>query len=128
MEASGSWSIWARLVSFSIMDYNVMKTDAQLSYYSSARDQLSHRTVAVKKLAEPFKTQEIARHMFREIKLLRQLRHENVRFALAFREKFSNSISDNQLDRYIHLSLRRHVLNLDSSSTCTKVLMTSDTS
>ncbi|KXG53740.1 bZIP transcription factor, bZIP-1 [Penicillium griseofulvum] len=44
----------------------------------SARDQLAHRTVAVKKLAEPFKTPAIARHMFREIKLLRQLRHENI--------------------------------------------------
>ncbi|KAJ5473454.1 hypothetical protein N7475_003020 [Penicillium sp. IBT 31633x] len=44
----------------------------------SARDQLCHRTVAVKKLAEPFKTEAIARHMFREIKLLRQLRHENI--------------------------------------------------
>jgi serine/threonine protein kinase len=45
---------------------------------SSARDQLAHRTVAVKKLAEPFKTPAIARHMFREMKLLRQLRHENI--------------------------------------------------
>ncbi|KAJ5964381.1 uncharacterized protein N7479_004257 [Penicillium vulpinum] len=44
----------------------------------SARDQLAHRTVAVKKLAEPFKTPAIARHMFREMKLLRQLRHENI--------------------------------------------------
>lgn len=44
----------------------------------SARDQLTHRTVAVKKLVEPFKTPAIARHMFREMKLLRQLRHENV--------------------------------------------------
>ncbi|KAJ5747879.1 uncharacterized protein N7511_009575 [Penicillium nucicola] len=44
----------------------------------SARDQIRHRTVAVKKLAEPFKTEGIARHMFREIKLLRQLHHENV--------------------------------------------------
>ncbi|KAJ9489498.1 hypothetical protein VN97_g3785 [Penicillium thymicola] len=44
----------------------------------SARDQLAHLTVAVKKLAEPFKTPAIARHMFREIKLLRQLRHENI--------------------------------------------------
>ena len=51
--------------------------------YSSARDQLAHRTVAVKKLAEPFKTPAIARHMFREIKLLRQLRHENVSLPMA---------------------------------------------
>ncbi|KAJ5675592.1 hypothetical protein N7462_008489 [Penicillium macrosclerotiorum] len=44
----------------------------------SARDQISHKTVAVKKLAEPFKTDNIAKHMHREVKLLKQLQHENI--------------------------------------------------
>ncbi|CAG8089191.1 unnamed protein product [Penicillium salamii] len=44
----------------------------------SARDRIGHRTVAVKKLAEPFQTEAVARYMFREIKLLRQLHHENI--------------------------------------------------
>lgn len=35
--------------------------------------------MAVKKLAEPFKSAVVAQHMFREIKLLKQLKHENVR-------------------------------------------------
>lgn len=37
-----------------------------------------HRNVAVKKLTDPFKTATVAKHMFREIKLLKQLQHENV--------------------------------------------------
>lgn len=44
----------------------------------SANDQLTHQTVAVKKLHEPFKSGTIAKHMFREVKLLKQLQHENV--------------------------------------------------
>ncbi|KAJ5572019.1 hypothetical protein N7535_005679, partial [Penicillium sp. DV-2018c] len=44
----------------------------------SAKDQLVHRTVAVKKLAEPFASEAMARNVFREIQLLRQLRHENI--------------------------------------------------
>ncbi|KAF7712333.1 Uncharacterized protein PECH_003574 [Penicillium ucsense] len=44
----------------------------------SARDQIGHQTVAVKKLPEPFKTANIAKHMYREIKLLKHLQHENI--------------------------------------------------
>lgn len=42
-------------------------------------DQISNRTIAVKKLAEPFKSENIARHMYREVKLLKTLKHDNVR-------------------------------------------------
>lgn len=45
---------------------------------SSATDQISQRTIAVKKLADPFKTENIARHMYREVKLLKMLKHDNV--------------------------------------------------
>lgn len=44
----------------------------------SAKDQISKQTCAVKKLASPFKHAVIAQHMFREIKLLRQLQHDNI--------------------------------------------------
>ncbi|KAI2792307.1 Mitogen-activated protein kinase HOG1 [Penicillium oxalicum] len=44
----------------------------------SARDQIGHQTVAVKKLPEPFKTANVAKHMYREIKLLKNLQHENI--------------------------------------------------
>ena len=45
---------------------------------SSARDIVANQPVAIKKLCDPFKTENIAKHMFREVKLLKQLRHENV--------------------------------------------------
>ncbi|KAJ5195522.1 uncharacterized protein N7498_008960 [Penicillium cinerascens] len=44
----------------------------------SANDQILNQTVAVKKLAEPFKSDVVTQHMFREIKLLKQLKHENL--------------------------------------------------
>lgn len=44
----------------------------------SARDQIGHQTVAVKKLPEPFKTANVAKHMYREIKLLKNFQHENI--------------------------------------------------
>lgn len=44
----------------------------------SARDRIANQTVALKKLCDPFKTENIAKHMFREVRLLKQLRHENI--------------------------------------------------
>ncbi|KAJ5156697.1 hypothetical protein N7492_009500 [Penicillium capsulatum] len=44
----------------------------------SAKDQISNRTCAVKKLADPFKNAVIAQHIFREVKLLKQLQHDNI--------------------------------------------------
>ncbi|KAJ5283489.1 hypothetical protein N7505_001469 [Penicillium chrysogenum] len=44
----------------------------------SGRDRIANQTVAIKKLCDPFKTENIAKHMFREVRLLKQLRHENV--------------------------------------------------
>lgn len=49
-----------------------------MTYDSSAKDALLKKTVAVKKLAEPFGNAIISKHIFREIKLLNQLRHDNV--------------------------------------------------
>lgn len=46
--------------------------------FSSARDQINHQTVAVKKLSEPFKTDNIAKHMYQEVTLLKQLQQDNV--------------------------------------------------
>ncbi|KAJ6012582.1 hypothetical protein N7522_002937 [Penicillium canescens] len=37
-----------------------------------------NRTVAVKKLCDPFRTAVVAKHMFREIKLLIELEHDNI--------------------------------------------------
>ncbi|KAJ5631482.1 uncharacterized protein N7484_011582 [Penicillium longicatenatum] len=44
----------------------------------SAKDQITKRTIAVKKLAQPFKSENIAKHMYREVRLLKTLKHENI--------------------------------------------------
>lgn len=46
--------------------------------YSSARDQLTNQSVAVKKIMKPFSTPVLAKRTYRELKLLKHLRHENV--------------------------------------------------
>jgi p38 MAP kinase len=46
---------------------------------SSARDQIGHQFVAIKKISDPFGTASNAQNTFREIKLLKHLRHDNVR-------------------------------------------------
>ncbi|KKA28907.1 hypothetical protein TD95_002498 [Thielaviopsis punctulata] len=44
----------------------------------SARDQLLNQSVAIKKIVKPFKTDVLAKRTYRELKLLMNLRHENV--------------------------------------------------
>ncbi|KAJ2973666.1 hypothetical protein NQ176_g6475 [Zarea fungicola] len=46
--------------------------------FSSARDQLTNQNVAVKKIMKPFSTPVLAKRTYRELKLLKHLRHENV--------------------------------------------------
>lgn len=45
---------------------------------SSAKDQLTNQNVAVKKIMKPFSTPVLAKRTYRELKLLKHLRHENV--------------------------------------------------
>lgn len=45
---------------------------------SSARDQLTAQPVAVKKIMKPFSTPVLSKRTYRELKLLKHLRHENV--------------------------------------------------
>ncbi|KAJ8115423.1 hypothetical protein ONZ43_g4668 [Nemania bipapillata] len=44
----------------------------------SAKDQLTGQNVAVKKIMKPFSTPVLAKRTYRELKLLKHLRHENV--------------------------------------------------
>ncbi|KZZ88433.1 mitogen-activated protein kinase HOG1 [Ascosphaera apis ARSEF 7405] len=44
----------------------------------SAKDQLTGQAVAVKKIMKPFSTPVLAKRTYRELKLLKHLRHENV--------------------------------------------------
>lgn len=45
---------------------------------SSAKDQLSSTSVAIKKIMKPFSTPVLSKRTYRELKLLKHLRHENV--------------------------------------------------
>lgn len=47
--------------------------------HSSAKDQLSGTSVAIKKIMKPFSTPVLSKRTYRELKLLKHLRHENVR-------------------------------------------------
>jgi serine/threonine protein kinase len=45
---------------------------------SSAKDELTGQSVAIKKIMKPFSTPVLAKRTYRELKLLKHLRHENV--------------------------------------------------
>ncbi len=45
----------------------------------SANDQLTNTSVAIKKIMKPFSTPVLSKRTYRELKLLKHIRHENVR-------------------------------------------------
>jgi serine/threonine protein kinase len=47
-------------------------------FRSSAKDQLGGTAVAIKKIMKPFSTPVLSKRTYRELKLLKHLRHENV--------------------------------------------------
>lgn len=47
-------------------------------FSSSAKDQLTGQAVAIKKIMKPFSTPVLAKRTYRELKLLKHLKHENV--------------------------------------------------
>jgi p38 MAP kinase len=49
-----------------------------LPHLSSAKDQLTNQSVAIKKIMKPFSTSVLAKRTYRELKLLKHLKHENV--------------------------------------------------
>lgn len=50
----------------------------RVHWKSSARDQLTGQPVAVKKIMKPFSTPVLSKRTYRELKLLKHLKHENV--------------------------------------------------
>lgn len=54
------------------------------SSFSSAKDQLTGQAVAVKKIMKPFSTPVLSKRTYRELKLLKHLRHENVCYLAHF--------------------------------------------
>jgi p38 MAP kinase len=49
-----------------------------LDIYSSAKDQLTGSSVAIKKIMKPFSTPVLSKRTYRELKLLKHIQHENV--------------------------------------------------
>jgi len=47
--------------------------------FSSAKDQLTGASVAIKKIMKPFSTPVLSKRTYRELKLLKHIQHENVR-------------------------------------------------
>jgi p38 MAP kinase len=46
--------------------------------FSSAKDQLTGASVAIKKIMKPFSTPVLSKRTYRELKLLKHIQHENV--------------------------------------------------
>ena len=65
--------------------------DGRRLLHSSARDQLTNQNVAVKKIMKPFSTPVLAKRTYRELKLLKHLRHENVGLPRSRRASSSSS-------------------------------------
>jgi p38 MAP kinase len=53
-------------------------SDCAVPFYSSAKDNLTGQNVAVKKIMKPFSTPVLSKRTYRELKLLKNLKHENV--------------------------------------------------
>lgn len=66
------------LVCLSPPCWNRLHSSSQLTPISSAKDQSAGKRVAIKKITVPFSTQVLSKRTYRELKLLRHLRHENV--------------------------------------------------
>lgn len=71
---------WSRLVPLPSISYRrpLYLLSPRVSS-SSAKDQLTGASVAVKKIMKPFSTPVLAKRTYRELKLLKHIQHENVR-------------------------------------------------
>lgn len=76
--------------------------------HSSAKDQLTGQSVAIKKIMKPFSTPVLSKRTYRELKLLKHIQHENVRvFSVSVYALTYMQTSDHRTQRCIHLPLRR---------------------
>lgn len=70
----------------------VLPADGQ---HSSAKDQLTGQAVAVKKIMKPFSTPVLSKRTYRELKLLKHLKHENV---ISLSDIFISPLEDMYVD------------------------------
>lgn len=79
------------------------------SHQSSATDKMIHQAASLKKLAQPFRCSNIARQVFREVKILKYLQHENVCHLGVIANSETNQWPDHSLEWYFHLPMRGNV-------------------
>lgn len=60
---------------------------------SSSKDQLTGSSVAIKKIMKPFSTPVLSKRTYRELKLLKHIQHENVRFRRAMQDLLTHELS-----------------------------------
>jgi len=70
--------LWSRLVSLH-HSYLIVRPTSRPVPSSSAKDQLTGASVAIKKIMKPFSTPVLSKRTYRELKLLKHIQHENVR-------------------------------------------------
>lgn len=74
----------AHIPSLSVFEVTTRYVDLQpvgmgaFGLVCSAKDQLTGQSVAVKKIMKPFSTPVLAKRTYRELKLLKHIRHENI--------------------------------------------------
>lgn len=59
----------------------------------SAKDQLTATSVAIKKIMKPFSTPVLSKRTYRELKLLKHIRHENVSVKKAVESHFTGILT-----------------------------------
>ena len=62
-----------------------------INMYSSAKDQLTGSSVAIKKIMKPFSTPVLSKRTYRELKLLKHIQHENVSIKMNKLSYWSNN-------------------------------------
>lgn len=68
--------LWACVVCYSGFEAVLVLTCTEQK--SSAKDQLTGSSVAIKKIMKPFSTPVLSKRTYRELKLLKHIQHENV--------------------------------------------------
>lgn len=83
--------------------------------HSSAKDQLTNQNVAIKKIMKPFSTPVLAKRTYRELKLLKHLKHENVGLPMRHhavrrrRQQLTRLDAGHFSQRYLHLAVGGYV-------------------
>lgn len=83
--------------------YKCLRTDG---IYSSAKDQLTGQAVAVKKIMKPFSTPVLSKRTYRELKLLKHLKHENV---ISLSDIFISPLEDMYVEARVLISSFAHM-------------------